>query len=459
MAATVRGILEELGKKNAPVLPLFQKYHSEAYAHLWRRDPRLHQAFAKRLTGAGHPVRAFQLVQDGLKQHEDDLDLRYRGALALARGRSFARAEEFLGPLLKSRKLSLHLRIEAICLAGRLHKDRYALATNDEERSRHARKSAAPYERAHALGKASFPTINAATMNLLGGKERRARGFAQQAIERATVELQAGGDHWILATLGEAHLILGRADEALRYYRAAVKLSRGEFGDLRSMRDQLRLLKRRIPVSEQIESLFQIGTVLVFSGHMIDHPSRPTPRFPASLALEKAVAAEIGARLVNQNIADAYCSLACGSDILFAEEALRRRIRLHVVLPFDPEDFLRTSVTYGLESMAKWGTRFKRALSRATEVYQATQEQYLGDDMLFGFVNSVTQGLALMRASELGVGVRALVLHDPASPRVFGGTRYFLDKWRALERPAEEWLPKRRRFVASESSCRCCSPT
>jgi len=95
-------------------------------------------------------------------------------------------------------------------------------------------------------------------------------------------------------------------------------------------------------------------------------------------------------------------------------------------------------VTYGLPSMAKWGTRFKRVLSRATEVYQATQEKYPGDDMLFGFVNSVTQGLAFMRASELGVGVRALVLHDPGSPRIFGATRYFLDKWKALGRPADE---------------------
>lgn len=80
----------------------------------------------------------------------------------------------------------------------------------------------------------------------------------------------------------------------------------------------------------------------------------------------------------------------------------------------------------------------ERSHDPAMEVYQATQEQYLGDDMLFGFVNSVTQGLALMRGSELGVDVRALVLHDPGSPAAFGGTRYFLDQWQALGRPADE---------------------
>jgi len=43
-----------------------------------------------------------------------------------------------------------------------------------------------------------------------------------------------------------------------------------------------------------------------------------------------------------------YCSVACGADILFAEELLKlKRTTLHVVLPFALKDFYKTSVDFG----------------------------------------------------------------------------------------------------------------
>jgi hypothetical protein len=60
--------------------------------------------------------------------------------------------------------------------------------------------------------------------------------------------------------------------------------------------------------------------VLLFSGHMIDAPDRPTPRFPpekepvAAVAIANTIV-EIGAGPGDL----AICGGACGGDLLFAE--------------------------------------------------------------------------------------------------------------------------------------------
>ena len=96
--------------------------------------------------------------------------------------------------------------------------------------------------------------------------------------------------------------------------------------------------------------------VILFSGHMIDAPQRPEPRFPAA---QEAVAA----RAINDSLDTlgagpedlAFCSGACGGDILFAEACLKRGVSLEVRLPFDIPAFLEKSVTFAGEV---WCTRF-----------------------------------------------------------------------------------------------------
>jgi class 3 adenylate cyclase len=125
------------------------------------------------------------------------------------------------------------------------------------------------------------------------------------------------------------------------------------------------------------------------------------------------------------------CSVACGSDILFAEQALARGAELHVVLPYDHNDFYSTSVDFGLSGVQwkNWRSRCDAVLARATEVHYATPERYLGDDFLVAFNNEFTQGLAILRAAQRGIVPHALVVCDPVSAKLVGGTVYFLDQW------------------------------
>jgi class 3 adenylate cyclase len=108
---------------------------------------------------------------------------------------------------------------------------------------------------------------------------------------------------------------------------------------------------------------------------------------------------------------------------------LERGAELHVMLPFERNDFYLTSVDFGLPEMADWRRRCDAVLERATVIHYATRESYLGDDVLFAFANTVMFGLAIMRAAELGVTPAALTVLDPASQMLVGGTKHHLDEW------------------------------
>ena len=137
---------------------------------------------------------------------------------------------------------------------------------------------------------------------------------------------------------------------------------------------------------------------------MIDHPTRQVPRFPSNSELEQKVGLAIKEEVEKLNATVGYCSAACGSDILFAERMLERDAELNIVLPFTRKDFYNTSVDFDLDEMFAWRRRCDALLDNsAVKVHYATTENFLGDDVLFDFVNTFTQGLAITRAVELGV--------------------------------------------------------
>lgn len=100
---------------------------------------------------------------------------------------------------------------------------------------------------------------------------------------------------------------------------------------------------------------------LLFTGHMIDMPGRPEPRFPPSL--EERARARIGAA-VDRSVPDlpersavlGFASGARGGDILFHEECRRRGIGTVMVLPFETAEFVRRSVEGALGG--EWPRRF-----------------------------------------------------------------------------------------------------
>lgn len=96
--------------------------------------------------------------------------------------------------------------------------------------------------------------------------------------------------------------------------------------------------------------------IFLFSGHMIDAPDRREPRFPA--AAESVAARAISDTLDNLGAGRedlAFCSGACGGDILFAEACLQLEMRLELRLPFGISTFLEKSVSFAGQG---WRNRF-----------------------------------------------------------------------------------------------------
>jgi class 3 adenylate cyclase len=191
------------------------------------------------------------------------------------------------------------------------------------------------------------------------------------------------------------------------------------------MRRQVALLARTLPAAREMLGVLPVPDVVAFAGHMIDAPDRVAPRFSA--ALVPAVEAAVRAQLVRFDRPIVYASAACGADLIGIEAALAMNAEVNVVLPFDRADFVRTSVSIGGES---WIARFDAALGRASRVIMATEENHLGDDVLFDHAARLLEGLAVLRARLLETEPSMLCVIDPASDGRVGGTHASFERWR-----------------------------
>ena len=100
---------------------------------------------------------------------------------------------------------------------------------------------------------------------------------------------------------------------------------------------------------------------IIFTGHMIDLPDRPQPRFPAWLEVQAR--GWIRNSIVTATKASGtdiigHASGARGGDILFHEECRALGLRTIVVLPFPARVFETNSVS-GVKS-GRWTARFRK---------------------------------------------------------------------------------------------------
>src|SRR5207302_7851057 len=150
--------------------------------------------------------------------------------------------------------------------------------------------------------------------------------------------------------------------------------------------------------------------VIHYRGHIVAAPGSEG-RFPVEQA--ENVQAQITEVLDQRDVRFGYGSLAAGADILFAEALLARGASLHVVLPFDEEEFVQTSVR---PAGGDWEERFRACSAKATTVRYATGDRYLGDNQLFSYCSQLAMGLALLHASHLSAPAEQIVVWDGRPP-------------------------------------------
>ena len=389
---------------------------------VWARDPYFHQRLGELADSLGQSMFAHDILQEALRFFPDAVRLTQLYCLSLIKCGFLLRARDLLASLVDKG----HLDEETLGILGRVHKEMWLAEGNGDPRHPHLRKARDLYLDAFRRSRGHYSGINAASLSLILGEAklaarlgREVAGICAQRWKRPSER-----DYWTVATVAEANLVLGRQEQAARYYRAARAKSASSYAALASTRRQLKLLARYAPVDPAVLEALRIPPVLAFSGHMLDAPGRRTPRFPEAAAA--GVQRRIADLLERLDARIGYASAASGSDVLFLESLQARGGESNVVLPFEREEFFRISVEPAGEP---WVRRARQALERSFAVEQATRGGYGGDDVLFSYANRVILGKAILRSRFLETEPLLIAVWDGQRAALPGGTAECVQTW------------------------------
>jgi class 3 adenylate cyclase len=177
--------------------------------------------------------------------------------------------------------------------------------------------------------------------------------------------------------------------------------------------------------------------VVLFTGPTFKPPeqvgSEELPCFAPGSEQEREILLAIRRELESLEVTAGYCSVACGADLLFAEEILARNAELHVVLPFDHVTFFRSRVDFDRPEMRSWRQRAEQVLARAARVHSFQEEPPHDEELLHQFRNPFAWGVASGRARDLETDVCVMTLNasplarvaqqDGSEPRLIDVTR------------------------------------
>ena len=371
----------------------------------------------------GELLAAFDLAERGLAEHPTELSLKHRAVLALARaGATDEAARRFVDYGLDSVAGE-----DVAALGARIAKD-FALREEGDERRRRAAGAAERYAAVFERTGGYYPAINAATLWLIAGERARSHQLAELVLRL----IAAGPEdsYYAVATEAEAHLLLGHLAAARPALERAASRAGGDYGALATTRRQLRAICETLDFEPELLSPLAGPGVVYFCGHRI---AAEGDRGRLTADAEARCAASIAKVIEDRPAGFAYGALAGGADILWAEALVERGCELHVVLPFALEEFVDASVA---PCGPAWIQRFQRLLAAATEVRYATDDAFLGDDVLFRYGGELAMGLALLRGQYLDAEVWQLALWDGAPSHGAAGTAIDIATWRRAGRSA-----------------------
>jgi hypothetical protein len=205
-------------------------------------------------------------------------------------------------------------------------------------------------------------------------------GLSLDAAEMQN-RLDRTDDRWLNASMADLSFLTSTRTGRVRYLYERAVASANPF-EIESMRNQLELFSRLDVLAENVEAALQafpppiehngssaFDTVIVFTGHMIDAPGRPAPRFPtdcvpiAKQAIRQAVAEEI-ARAKNGRVVG-IAGGSCGGDLLFHESCAELNVPTELYLPVPPNVYRTESVRPGGDD---WVSRFDALLKQRERV-------------------------------------------------------------------------------------------
>lgn len=327
----------------------------------------------------------------------------------------------------------------ALSVKGRLLKD-FALRSEGNERLRFYSEASSAYQRAAERGQATYPLINAATLSLLAGDERKARRLATQVLEWIEAHPEEPETpYYHGATLAEALLLLHKHDEARAVLSDAIAIAPRAWEDHASTLRQFALILTAQHAPAEWLDILRPPRSLHFSGHMSFKAEDPPGDFSNRIVQ----------MIAEERIGFGFGALAAGADIIIAEALLEAGAELHVVLPGGVNAFAARSVDpFG----AAWRDRFDAVLERAEAVRPVRPENVLPDETSIDTASTIAMGLAIKHAQGLeSEAIQCLVMDRDRPHAVLGAsTMRAGDAWRraglrqsTIEAPRQKVIPSR----------------
>lgn len=373
--------------------------------------PDVYLAVGDSILQLGEPLIAYDILAEGLKHWPQDVKLRQRLALALARSSATQSAYGLLNQLVQEG----YQDNETLGLLARVHKDLWMQANHPQAAQYHLQQAVQRYREAYQLHDSVWTGINAATLSLLSGDRETAQALArlvqQQCLERLQVLAGRPQDdpYWLLATVGEAALVLGDWTQAEDYYQQAAVVGRGRYGNLSSSRRNAVLLVEYWGEDPaRLKPWFQMPRIAMFCSQILGCEAAA----PELLApeLESPLAAAIAQKLRQWDARLGYASAACGPDLLFLEAVRSLEGELHIVLPYNREQFVRDAVD--IVPNSAWVSRFDQVMEQASEVVFASDRKPQMHDVVYEYAQRLLHGLAKMRAQHLDTDLVPIAIAD-----------------------------------------------
>lgn len=380
-------------------------------------SPALIEAFARRALDIGEPLLAWDVLDEARgRPGAGDLHV-HLAALALLRAGAVERAIGLLEPLREAGASDE----ETLGLLARAHKSLWR-ETGD---ARHLGRSMMLYSEAWEATGGVWSGINAATLSLCANAESHARAIAREVEARCAVVIDANGeeDPWIVGTLGEAALVLGRETDARRWYAELARRTH-DHGTRASVRANARLvLQATGGDAAWLDEVIPGPAIGVFTGHI------PTMFLETRGHIfgepEEDIAARVARAIEGAGIRIGFGAAAAGADILFHEALLARGGECHVVLPQAPGRFKEQSVA---TAGAEWVRRFDAVLAQAASTVVLGESA--PDDLAYVYANRAMLGLARARAQQVDGRLRGFAVWD-GSRGPAGGTSSAVADWKS----------------------------
>ena len=351
---------------------------------------------------------------------------------------------------------------EALALAGRVEKERWQSRWRNADAAPEVLREAAGFETA-SLEEAQAPYhkafvadpshhysgINALTLLLL---LKHLGGEANQVVidnlvggvlwAALTAQERDPKDYWAKASYAELCLLVNPRDAVVKEYRVVAAAAKGDWFALDSSRQTLALLRDLEFRPDETQAAadivdreilrtappFQPGQVLLFSGHMVDAPTRPKPRFPPAMVARAT--AEIERVLDGMKAGPGDIALtqgAAGGDLIFAEACIKRGVRVQLLLPLPEPDFIDASVMSSSDGLA-WRERYYALTAQLAEPARVMPVE-LGP--LPAAANAFERCNLWLLYTALSYGpdkVRFVCLWDGAGSDGPGGTKHMVEE-------------------------------